>query len=78
MECSLTKKLNNMKKYIYISLNPYSNGMLSDTNAQAQEADTVRLNPYSNGMLSDAKEIGENEGYQSVLILILMECSLTI
>ena len=38
---------------IYNSLNPYSNGILSDLCRQTVVSMFVRLNPYSNGILSD-------------------------
>ena len=40
------------------SLNPYSNGMLSDFVLGMLVSISNRLNPYSNGMLSDFGCIG--------------------
>ena len=58
-------------------LNPYSNGILSDVTYSMLFGFVCRLNPYSNGILSDYmvdKKIYETR----VLILILMEYSLTV
>ena len=55
-----------------MSLNPYSNGTLSDMCIIAYYWCNRRLNPYSNGTLSDSSRHGR-KGFVPVLILILME-----
>ena len=59
-------------------LNPCSNGMPSDMTVEAYKKEVERLNPCSNGMPSDLlnKPFICDEDY--VLILVLMECPLTI
>ena len=37
-----------------VSLNPYSNGLLSEMFVASATLITIRLNPYSNGLLSEA------------------------
>ncbi len=52
--------------------------MLSDTlNYEHSNIMKWSLNPYSNGMLSDEEIMMPNGRMTKVLILILMECSLT-
>ena len=59
-------------------LNPYSNGILPDNDKNSSRRTRTRLNPYSNGILPDIRE-SEHFAFKSdVLILILMEYSLTI
>ena len=38
-----------------LRLNPYSNGILTDTIVKEQEYVCKSLNPYSNGILTDVK-----------------------
>ena len=52
MESSLTALLNELLM-LAASLNPYSNGILSDTIQLWQRQTSLGLNPYSNGILSD-------------------------
>ncbi len=52
MEYSLTSSA--QSKWIEDSgLNPYSNGILSDSFLKGESEGYDRLNPYSNGILSD-------------------------
>ena len=60
-----------------VSLNPYSNGILPDKTKLIVKIMENCLNPYSNGILPDTNLSDlPAEGY-IVLILILMEYSLT-
>ena len=52
MEHSLTKIMKTTKNF-NSSLNPYSNGTLSDSKKLKIMKTIARLNPYSNGTLSD-------------------------
>ena len=77
MECSLTWLLWPHAQD-RIRLNPCSNGMLSDLNSESEGIlNTPCLNPCSNGMLSDISFNKKLIAKLRVLILVLMECSLT-
>ena len=61
-------------------LNPYSNGMLTQFNLIKKyiwKQDWC-LNPYSNGMLTQTNICLHTQAAGNVLILILMECLLSI
>ena len=75
MEYSLTHEKSLIKR-AEIGLNPYSNGILSDAQVINVKGRKIRLNPYSNGILSDENKHQYHRKI-SVLILILMEYSLT-
>ena len=51
MEYSQTYQ--NENKNYFFSLNPYSNGILTDLRYTTQLKPLQRLNPYSNGILTD-------------------------
>ena len=76
MEYSLTMAKKIKKNYSWC-LNPYSNGILPDNILKAAILPTICLNPYSNGILPDAFSAAFTSGALVVLILILMEYSLT-
>ena len=62
---------------VYWRLNPYSNGMLTQDEADPKKfKDIDSLNPYSNGMLTQTKTLLQTLLKRLVLILILMECLL--
>ena len=76
MECSLTSSMDEALAAMKACLNPCSNGMLPDSTEQSGTARPVSLNPCSNGMLPDKNEwCHVTKAF--VLILVLMECSLT-
>ncbi len=77
MEYSLT--LLRRRRYTrLLRLNPYSNGILPDDRVLYTHYIGACLNPYSNGILPDYIYDEETNGCVFVLILILMEYSLTV
>ena len=58
-------------------LNPYSNGILPDFYVWDTRTKNSCLNPYSNGILPDCTYRTNKLSWLDVLILILMEYSLT-
>ena len=64
-------------EYLQESLNPCSNGILSDLSSFFSYYGGFCLNPCSNGILSDGEERRRGCKAWFVLILVLMECSLT-
>ena len=77
MEHSLTSLMRVFSPSI-ISLNPYSNGILSDMRSLTRVTHHQCLNPYSNGTLSDSYNQKQDCCLERVLILIIMEYSLTL
>ena len=77
MEYSLTRK-STLTGSGLGCLNPYSNGILTDFAFTLAHFGNKSLNPYSNGILTDIlDELCLGADYY-VLILILMEYSLTV
>ena len=58
---------------MYLSLNPYSNGMKIEYNVYFDGTDMTGLNPCCNGMKIEYQHPDDAGHGSSVLILVLME-----